>query len=181
MHKSAFSSSHALQTTFCTWIACFTSWTFLHFFWHERPTLNRGSQLKTCRSHWITVDPINHCTRCTCAHLCVGRKCSLCTVTVVVTAQLQQEFSVVIYVTITMSADHNLPYPVAYLGKWQAWVVPWAPLWRGRKNCLGKLQIVTYSFSSTYICVPYNHKLQSCINMEPFCNVLHIATWQESM
>jgi len=29
--------------------------------------------------------------------------------------------------------------PVAYPGSlWQAWLVPWAPLWLGCKNCLAK-------------------------------------------
>ena len=54
--------------------------TFLHPFCHERPTLIGTSQLKLCRNQWVTVDPTNLCTSCTCANLCLGRKCSWCTV-----------------------------------------------------------------------------------------------------
>jgi len=52
----------------------------LYSFWHERPTLNVTSQLKIRINQWVTVDPTNLCTRCARAHLCVGRKCSKCTV-----------------------------------------------------------------------------------------------------
>jgi len=40
----------------------------------------RTSLLKLCRNQWVIVYPTNHCTRYTCAHLCVGRKCSICSV-----------------------------------------------------------------------------------------------------
>jgi len=33
---------------------------------------------------------------------------------------------------------------------WQAWPVPWAPLWRGRKNCLQKIKSFFYSFLNLY-------------------------------
>jgi len=33
---------------------------------------------------------------------------------------------------------------------WQAWHVLWAPLWRGRKNCLAKNKIFIYSFLNFY-------------------------------
>jgi len=29
---------------------------------------------------------------------------------------------------------------------WRAWHVPWAPLWRGRKNWLAKIKNFIYSF-----------------------------------
>jgi len=63
-----------LQTTRWWWS------TVLHPFWHRRPTLSGTSQHKLCRSQWMTVDPNNLCTRCTCTHLSLGRKCSWCTV-----------------------------------------------------------------------------------------------------
>ena len=42
---------------------------------------------------------------------------------------------------------------------WPAWLVPWAPLWRGRKNCLAQIKICDLTFSSTSICVPYKQPL----------------------
>jgi len=33
---------------------------------------------------------------------------------------------------------------------WQAWHVPWAPLWQGRKNCLAKIKIFICSFLNLY-------------------------------
>jgi len=47
-------------------------------------------------------------------------------------------------------------------GIWQAWHLPWAPLWRGRKNCLEKIKIFMYSFMNLYFapeplfCAPWN-------------------------
>jgi len=29
---------------------------------------------------------------------------------------------------------------------WQAWHMPWAPLWRGAQKLLGKIKIFIYSF-----------------------------------
>jgi len=46
---------------------------------------------------------------------------------------------------------------------WQAWHMPWAPLWREGKNCLAKLKSV-FTVPWTYILRPCIHKLQSCIN-----------------
>ena len=35
---------------------------------------------------------------------------------------------------------------------WQAWHMPWAPLWRGRKNCLAKLKsLFTVSLTSNLV------------------------------
>jgi len=42
---------------------------------------------------------------------------------------------------------------------WPAWLVPWAPLWRGRKSCLAQIKICDLTFSSTSICVPYKQPL----------------------
>jgi len=33
---------------------------------------------------------------------------------------------------------------------WQAWHVPWAPLWRGAQKLLGKIKIFMYSFLNLY-------------------------------
>jgi len=38
---------------------------------------------------------------------------------------------------------------------WQAWHVPWAPHWRGRKNCLAKITNFIYSFLNLYIFAPH--------------------------
>ena len=46
---------------------------------------------------------------------------------------------------------------------WQAWHMPRAPLWRGRKNCLAKLKSL-FTVLSPLFCAPSIHKLQSCIN-----------------
>ena len=54
--------------------------TVLHPFWHERPMLIGTCQLKLCRNQWFTLEPTNSCTKCTCANLYVGRKCSWYTV-----------------------------------------------------------------------------------------------------
>ena len=51
-----------------------------HNAWHKYITLIRTGQLKLCRNWWVTVDPRNLCTKCTCANLCVVRKCSWLTV-----------------------------------------------------------------------------------------------------
>ena len=53
---------------------------FLHPFSRERPSLNGTSELKLCKTQWVTVDPTNLCPSCTCAHLCAGRKYSWFTV-----------------------------------------------------------------------------------------------------
>ena len=57
----------------------------------------------------MTVDQRNLCTRCTCAYLCVLEE-SVHDAQFVVTAQLQQESSLIINVSITMSPNHTLPY-----------------------------------------------------------------------
>ena len=33
---------------------------------------------------------------------------------------------------------------------WQAWHMPWAPLWQGAKKLLGKIKIFIYSFLNLY-------------------------------
>ena len=33
---------------------------------------------------------------------------------------------------------------------WQAWHMPWAPLWRGAQKLLGKIKIFIYSFFNLY-------------------------------
>jgi len=38
---------------------------------------------------------------------------------------------------------------------WQAWFVPWAPLWRGRKNCLAKIKICDLQILQPLFCAPY--------------------------
>ena len=46
---------------------------------------------------------------------------------------------------------------------WQAWHMPWAPLWRGRKNCLAKWKFLFTVFEPIF-CAPCIHELQSCVN-----------------
>ena len=85
--------------------------TVLHLFWHEHPTLNGTIQLKLCRNQWVNVESRNLRNKCTCTHLCAGRKCSWCvTEWLVVLAQWQEGSSAVIKVNITMSANHALQY-----------------------------------------------------------------------
>jgi len=55
---------------------------------------------------------------------------------------------------------------------WQAWLVPWAPLWQGRKICLVKFKICDFEFPEPLFYAPYNHQLQSCINTAPLSNAL---------
>jgi len=38
---------------------------------------------------------------------------------------------------------------------WQAWLVPWAPLWRWRNNCLAKIKICDLYFVQPLFCAPY--------------------------
>jgi len=47
---------------------------------------------------------------------------------------------------------------------WQAWHVPWAPLWRGRKNCLANNWNLYLQSREPLFWASYIHKLQSCIN-----------------
>ena len=42
--------------------------------------IDRNNQLTICINQWVTTNPTNLCTRCTCENLCLGRKCSWCTV-----------------------------------------------------------------------------------------------------
>jgi len=51
-----------------------------HLFWHQRPTLIGISQLELYRNQWVSVDPAGLCTRCNCATLRCGGKCTLRTV-----------------------------------------------------------------------------------------------------
>jgi len=54
--------------------------TVLHPFWHERSKLNGTSHLRLWINQRETIDPRNLCTMCAYAYLCVGKKCSWCTV-----------------------------------------------------------------------------------------------------
>ena len=55
---------------------------------------------------------------------------------------------------------------------WQAWHVPWAPLWRGRKNCLTKIKIFIYSLLKLY-CILRPIKLHQ--HSAPASNVGHVT------
>jgi len=52
---------------------------------------------------------------------------------------------------------------------WQAWHVPWAPLWWGRKNCLAKFKICHLQF---LFWAPCNDSLHSCIATAPVTNAI---------
>jgi len=43
-----------------------------------------------------------------------------------------------------------------YRGVWQAWFVPWAPLWWGCKCCFAKIKICDLRFLQPLLCAPYN-------------------------
>jgi len=58
---------------------------------------------------------------------------------------------------------------------WQTWHVPWAALWRGRKNCLTKIKICDLQFREPLFCVPFSSLLKICINTAPLSNVLSQA------
>jgi len=54
------------------------------------------------QSQRVTVEPMNLCTKCTCAHLWVGRKCSWCTACCYSTvAAGQGSFIIIINISIT--------------------------------------------------------------------------------
>ena len=50
---------------------------------------------------------------------------------------------------------------------WQAWLVPWAPRWWGRNNCLANIKISDLELLEPLFCAPYTDWLQCCINTAP--------------
>ena len=79
----------------------------LHLLWHECPALIGTSQLTFCRNQWVIVDQTNLCIKYTCANSSRGRIVhdALC----VVSTQLQQDPTVVIYISIIILSNHNPP------------------------------------------------------------------------
>jgi len=50
--------------------------------------------------------------------------------------------------------------PNGVSGVWQAWLMPWAPLWWGRKNCLAKNKMCDLQYLQPLF-VP--HTINNCI------------------
>ena len=65
---------------------------------------------------------------------------------------------------------------------WQAWLVPWAPLWWERKYCLAKIKICDLQFLQPLYCAPYVNELHrySALSQCNDSSVLrqHHALWQ---
>jgi len=55
---------------------------------------------------------------------------------------------------------------------WQAWLVPWAPLWWERKYCLAKIKICDLQFLQPLYCAPYVNELTSYIDTAPLASAM---------